>query len=151
MVLAWSIWHRMAGSCWPSQDLAVRMAKLSACDADMIVIQMLYRLTQTLAERWKASRRFSLLGVPPCSPNKHCKYMTIIYNLLVSGLGSPSATGWTHWDGDGERDIYYIFYYMIIHLIYLHISFDCLLLFGMEVDVAISAAVSASWRGSHRP
>lgn len=46
------------------------MAKLSACDADMIVIQMLYRLTQTLAERWKASRRFSLLGVPPYSPNK---------------------------------------------------------------------------------
>lgn len=47
------------------------MAKLSACDADMIVIQMLYRLTQTLAVfRWKASRRFSLLGVPPYSPNK---------------------------------------------------------------------------------
>ena len=25
--------------------------------------------------------------------------------LLVSGIGSPSATGWTHGDGDGEREM----------------------------------------------
>ena len=116
VVLAWSIWHRMAGSCWPSQDLAVIMAKLSACDADMIVIQMLYRLTQTLAERWKASRCFSLLGVPPYSPNKLVNtwllYITFLFRALAR-LQPPAGLIETAMERERERDIYYIIWQYI--------------------------------------
>ena len=80
--------------------------------------------------------------------------MTIIYCITflfraLARLQPPAGLIETAMERERERYLLYISSYDNTFNIFTY--YLSVFAFGMEVDVAISAAISASWRGSHRP